>query len=246
MKTYQIHMLRHGITDGNLKGQYIGSQDIPLNDYGVERIRFLDAHFVYPGAAAYFTSPLQRCRQTLSLIYPDVRPIVIEEFRECDLGEFEGLTADDLKDSRDFAEWLSSGGAAAPPSGESGEQFGRRVCQAFERIVDALLMTGTPSAVIMTHGGAISTILARYGLPEAAPSDWTMDPGCGYSVRVHPQLWSSARKVEVFRTLPGPREEDDEDDYAPAEYLVANAGESAYSPDEEPDGADGGESGTEE
>ena len=186
MKTYQIHLIRHGITDGNMNGQYIGSKDIPLNDIGIEQIRQLDKDFVYPGAAAFFSSPMQRCKQTLGIIYPDVRPIVIDEFRECDFGEFEGLTAEELSGSKDFAEWLASDGHAAPPSGESGVEFGVRVCQAFEKIVDALMKTGTPSAIIMTHGGVIMTILSHFGLPEAPMAEWSMDPGCGYSVRIHP------------------------------------------------------------
>ena len=49
MKTYQIHLIRHGITDGNINGQYIGSKDISLNDAGIEHIRSLDEHYIYPG-----------------------------------------------------------------------------------------------------------------------------------------------------------------------------------------------------
>lgn len=209
MKTYQIHFIRHGITDGNVNGQYIGSEDISLNDIGISQIRQLDGEYLYPGAAAYFISPMKRCRQTFEIIYPTAKPIEIDAFRECDFGEFEGLTAEELKDSEDFAVWLASGGQTAPPGGESGEAFGRRVCQAFERIVEALMKTGTPSAVVVTHGGVISTIMARYGLPEASVADWAMAPGCGYSVRIHPQLWTSARKAEVYQQLPLPREDDD-------------------------------------
>ena len=222
MKTYQIHLLRHGITDGNVKGQYIGSKDIPLNDTGISHIRSLDENYIYPGAAAYFTSPMQRCRQTLGLIYPDVRPVDIDEFRECDFGDLEGLTAGELSDDKYFAEWLASDGSCAPPGGESGVEFGRRVCQAFEKIVEALMKTGIPSALIMTHAGVIMTILTQYGLPEASMSEWTMEPGCGYSVRIHPQLWTAARKVEVYQTIPLPREDEDEYD---AEYLIADAPE---------------------
>ncbi len=225
MKTYQIHLLRHGITDGNINGQYIGSKDIPLNDTGMQHIRSLDENYVYPGAAAYFTSPMQRCKQTLGIIYPNVKPIDIDEFRECDFGEFEGLTAEELSGSKEFAEWLASDGNVAPPSGESGVEFGRRVCQAFEKIVEALMKTGIPSAVIMTHGGVIMTILAQYGLPEASISEWAMEPGCGYSIRIHPQLWTAAKKVEVYQTLPLPREDEESDDYYEAEYLIADAPE---------------------
>ena len=232
MKTYQIHLLRHGITDGNVKGQYIGSKDIPLNDTGIEHIRSLDQNFIYPGAAAYFTSPMQRCKQTLGIIYPDVKPIDIDEFRECDFGEFEGLTADELSGCKDFAEWLASDGSSAPPSGESGIEFGRRVCQAFEKIVEALMKTGIPSAVIMTHGGVIMMILAQYGLPEASMTEWAMEPGCGYSIRIHPQLWSAGKKVEVYQTLPLPK--DDFDDVYDEEYFIADVEEKAENEDEKP------------
>ena len=229
MKTYQIHLLRHSITDGNINGQYIGSKDIPLNDIGKEHILQLDEKFIYPGAAAYFTSPMQRCKQTLAMIYPNASPIEIDALRECDFGEFEGLTAEELKDSRDFAEWLASDGQSAPPSGESGVAFGRRVCQAFEKIVEALMSTGIPSAVIVTHGGVIMTLLAQYGLPEAGMSDWAMDPGCGYSIRIHPQLWSSAKKVEVYQTIPLPKEEDDYE----SEYFFVDAPEAEQEQEEE-------------
>lgn len=231
MKTYQIHLIRHGITDGNINGQYIGSKDISLNDAGIEHIRSLDEHYIYPGAVAYFTSPMKRCRQTMELIYPDVKPIEINEFRECDFGEFEGLTAEQLSDSKEFAEWLASDGYTAPPSGESGVEFGRRVCQAFERIVEALMKTGIPSAVVMTHGGVIMTILAQYGLPEASMSEWGMDPGCGYSIRIHPQLWSSAKKVEVYQTLPMPKEDDEDDDYEQAFFFADAPEQQEKSPD---------------
>ena len=84
------------------------------------------------------------------------------------------------------------------------------------------MKTGIPSALIMTHAGVIMTILTQYGLPEASMSEWTMEPGCGYSVRIHPQLWTAARKVEVYQTIPLAREDEDEYD---AEYLIADAPE---------------------
>lgn len=211
MKTYQIHFIRHGITDGNSKGQYIGSMDLPLSDAGRQELLALDAAYIYPGAAAYFTSPMRRCTQTAALLYPAARPVALDAFRECDFGEFEGLTAEELRDSPDFAAWLSSDGQAAPPAGESGADFGRRVCQGFETVVEGMMKTGIPSVVMVTHAGVIATILAQYGLPEAGMAEWTMAPGCGYSVRVHPQLWTAARKVEVYQTLPLPREDEDDD-----------------------------------
>lgn len=202
MKTYQIHLLRHGITEGNLHGQYIGSTDLPLCDEGIAQIKELDERFVYPGGAAFITSPMKRCTETLSLIYPQAKQIPIEDLRECDFGLFEGMTAKELEKSPSFIEWMAGDASASPPDGESGEHFAQRICSAFEQIVSGLMKTGTTPCVIMTHGGVISTLLSRYGLPEAEPVDWPCEPGCGYSVLIHPQLWMSGRVMEVCERLP--------------------------------------------
>ena len=39
MKTFKLHLIRHGMTAGNLQGLYIGSgTDIPLCDEGREQL----------------------------------------------------------------------------------------------------------------------------------------------------------------------------------------------------------------
>ena len=202
MKTYQIHFIRHGITEGNLKGQYIGSTDLPLCTQGMDEIKQLAAAYDYPAAAAFISSPMLRCQQTMKLLYPEASVLTINELRECDFGDFEGLTAEQMKDSDDFRQWMSAGANFAPYGGESGEHFAERVCSVFEQIVEGLMKTGTTSTVIMTHGGIISMLLSRYGVPRANPTDWACAPGCGYSVRVHPQLWTSGKVFEVYSRLP--------------------------------------------
>ena len=211
MKTFQIHLIRHGITEGNLKGQYIGSTDLPLCSEGIAEIERLDKEFEYPGAGAFISSPMLRCQQTMKLIYPEVSVLTIDELRECDFGEFEGRTAAELENSEAFKEWITADADYAPYGGESGNHFASRVCSVFEQIVDGLIKTGTTSSVIMTHGGIISMILSRYGLPQAQPTDWPCAPGCGYSVRVHPNLWMSGRVFEVYAKLPYEREPDEDE-----------------------------------
>lgn len=220
MKTYQIHFIRHGIIDGNLKGQYIGSTDSPLCPLGIEKLRQLEQEYDYPGAAAFFSSPMLRCQQTMEILYPDAKLIVIDALRECCFGEFEGHTADELKEHDIFNEWIAGGGVDAPPGGESAQQFAARVCEAFEMIVAGMMKTGTPSAVICTHAGVIMHILARYGIPEAPMTDWTMDNGCGYSVRIHPQLWTSGGVFEVYDFVPPQPQNDEDEDFFGDGYLM--------------------------
>ena len=203
MQSYLIHLIRHGVTEGNLRGQYIGSTDVPLAEEGKKRLLDLRAKGGYPTAKAYFSSPLLRCRQTLELLYPGVQPIVLDGLRECNFGEWEGKTAEQLaKEDPHFAEWMESGAQATPPGGESGAVFMHRVCESFEKLVEGLMRSGTTSAVVMTHGGVMMTILSAYGLPRAKFYDWITENGCGYSLRITPGLWMRSMVAEVYATIP--------------------------------------------
>lgn len=212
MKSYTIHLIRHGVTEGNLLGQYIGRTDSPLAPEGIARLQELKERGEYPTAQAYFSSPLKRCVQTLEVLYPGVKPIIINDFRECDFGDWEGKTAQELSDSPEFAAWVNSGETITPPNGENGGVFMQRVCAAFEKIVDSMMRSGTTSAVLVAHGGTLMSILSAYGLPRASFYDWMTENGCGYSMRVTPGLWMRSMVAEVYATIPAgqPQEPDDQ------------------------------------
>ena len=210
MKSYNIHFIRHGEISPTLKGRYIGTTDVPLSDEGKVQIRKLNATMDYPYAKAVFTSPLKRCTQTAKLLYPDVEPLVIDQLMECNFGEWENKTADELGDDENFSKWLAGDNEVKPPRGESTADFTRRICIMFESIVNGLIKTGTTDAVIITHGGVMNILLAVYGLPQAKPFDWACDCGYGYSLRVTPALWMRDKVTEVYALIPKQREEDDE------------------------------------
>ena len=204
MKSYIIHFIRHGSIDDTLAGKYIGKTDAPLSDRGRMDLKKLDYEYKYPGTQVVFTSPLKRCTETAKILYPEQNPLVIDNLSECNFGEWEGKTADELKNDPDFKKWLAGDSSVKPPRGESNADFTRRVCKMFESIVEGLMKTGTTESVIVTHGGVIMTLLAVYGLPQAKPFEWTMDNGFGYSLRVTPVLWQRDKVCEVFQTIPLP------------------------------------------
>ena len=56
MKTFKLHLIRHGITAGNLQGLYIGSgTDIPLCDEGRAQLADLKERFEYPQVDTVFS-----------------------------------------------------------------------------------------------------------------------------------------------------------------------------------------------
>ena len=202
MKSYIIHFIRHGAIDETLSGKYIGTTDVPLSNKGKMDLKKLDYEYRYPGTQVVFTSPLKRCTETCRILYPEQNPLSIANLSECNFGEWEGKTAEELKNDPDFEKWLAGDNSVKPPRGESNADFTRRICRMFESIVEGLMKTGTTESVIVTHGGVIMTLLAVYGLPQAKPFEWTMDNGFGYSLRVTPMLWQRDKVCEVFQTIP--------------------------------------------
>ncbi len=212
MKSYYIHMIRHGEIAPTLSGKYIGTTDIPLCEEGKMKLRKLDFEKDYPYAAAVFTSPLKRCTQTAKILYPNTQAIVIDQLSECNFGEWENHSAEEIIGNPDFSKWLAGDPSVKPPRGESNADFTRRICLIFEQIVDGLMKTGTTDCAIITHGGVIMTLLSVYGIPTAKPFDWAVDNGYGYSLRVTPMLWQRDRVCEVYDRIPKPKRDEDEDD----------------------------------
>lgn len=202
MKSYTVYLFRHGLTKGNLNAQYIGHTDLPLTSSSVEELKSIKAEHGYPSVDAVFSSPLKRCKDSATIMFENNNIIVIDDFIEYNFGEFEGLTADDLKDNEDFKEWLKGDMTAKTPYGESNAQFVKRVSTAFEKVVDGCIKTGTTEIAIVGHAGVLMTLLACYGLPEAPMVHWQMDAGYGYKLRLTPSLWMRDKKAEVVDTSP--------------------------------------------
>ena len=207
MKTYTLYLFRHGITKGNINAQYIGHTDYPLTTGGIESLKNIKAKHHYPQVDAVFTSPLKRAIQSADIMFENVNKIVIDDFIEYNFGEFEECTPDDLKDNQDYQDWLRGDIHARPPFGESNAEFVQRICAAFEKVVDGCIKTGTQNFAIVSHAGVIMTILSCYGLPEAPMAHWQLDAGYGYKLRITPQLWMKANKIEVVDTTPQSLEE---------------------------------------
>ncbi len=198
MKTFKIHLIRHGFTDANLKGQYIGNRtDLPLSPEAVTELRELKETVDYPDIEAVYTSPMLRCKQTAAIIYPDNNANVIEELTEYDFGDFEGKTANDLDGNPDYMAW-ASGREAAPPGGEANNDFVKRIALGFNFVVRDMMEKGITNSAVIMHGGAIMMLLAATAVPRKQAVEWTSENGRGYSVMVTPSLYHSSGIIEVY------------------------------------------------
>lgn len=202
MKSYVINFIRHGLTEANVNGQYAGVSNIPVCEEGKQRLKALKNNYQYPKVGSYYSSPLVRCRQTCDIIYPGVSPIIIDDLKECNFGDWEMKTPKDLEGNQMYNEWLKSGQQLKPPNGESGIDFKNRICTAVEKLIETLMREGTTSSAVFAHGGVIMMILSKYGLPKMSPFNLIVANGCGYSIRVTPSLWMRDKVFEICDRLP--------------------------------------------
>lgn len=196
MKTYKLHLIRHGLTEGNLKGQYIGRTELPVLPEGLTALKNLKDNIEYPFADKVYSSPMLRCRQTASVLYPGREITTVDELIEYDFGEFEGKQANELEHLDAYRDWAS--GKAAPPKGEDNIEFAKRLSLGIYRIVKDMMDNDLSEAAVIMHGGTIMTFLAACALPRHSLVEWATENGRGYTIMVTPTLYQRSGVVEVI------------------------------------------------
>lgn len=182
----EIFLFRHFATAGNLEKRYIGSTD--------EVILPVKERKKVPEVEIVFVSPMRRCRETADLLYPLVRKVACEAFRECDFGDFEGQNYRELTGNPAYQAWIDSGGTLPFPGGESMESFCRRTRKAFEQVMEELLERKIQKAAIVAHGGTVMALLSAYAVPEKSYYEWKCGNGCGYRIHISEELWKTGKK----------------------------------------------------
>lgn len=163
-------LIRHGATKGNLEGRYIGCRtDEPLCSEGIDALK----RRRYPPARHVFISPMRRCLETAALLYPDIAPVVIKDFRECDFGAFEGHNYAELNGRADYQRWVDSFGELPFPGGESRADFAERCVRAYDALPPG-------DCALIVHGGVIMAIMEAYAWPRGTYFDFQVPCGDGY------------------------------------------------------------------
>jgi broad specificity phosphatase PhoE len=144
-------IVRHGATEWSENGRHTSRTDLPLLESGrrqaVELGRGLDpAEF-----GTVLCSPLRRARETCELAGFGESMEIVEELREWDYGEYEGLTTPQIRERRpDW--WLWRDGC---PGGESPEQVAARA----DRVLASL---GAGATIAFAHGHILRVVAARW------------------------------------------------------------------------------------
>lgn len=197
-----IHLIRHGITEGNQKGWYYGSLDIPLAAEGFAALQTLREQAIYPSAegADCYTSGLLRTEQTFKTIYGDIPHKTIAKLQEMNFGAWEGMSFKEIEAScthRDaFAAWMNSDDSESntfsfPGGGDSINSFYARVKDGLNELFGLHRLkelscrhNGNDAvSVVVCHGGVIAAAMESF-FPAVKENfwQWIPEPGHGYTL----------------------------------------------------------------
>lgn len=160
--TTTVLLARHGQTESNITGFYMGWSDEDINDVGYTQAHCLSSRLARLPIASVYTSPLKRTFTTAAILAKpfDLELKVLDDLIENRLGDWEGLHMDEIR-QRWPELWRQSRidpSEVAMPNGESFKQITERAVRAFETIVAA---NQGKQAVIVTHDVVIRVIVAH-------------------------------------------------------------------------------------
>jgi probable phosphoglycerate mutase len=158
----RLLVVRHGQSTWNAEGRWQGHADPPLSKLGEAQARAGAAAVAELGITAAFSSDLRRARQTAGLLAPpSLEVAVVPMLRERTVGEWEGLTRDEI--DAQFPGMRES--YQHPPGFETDEQLLARVHPALVALAAGL--DDGAVALVVAHGGVIRSLERHLDAPSA-------------------------------------------------------------------------------
>lgn len=177
----RIVLLRHGRTAWNAVHRIQGQIDVELDDVGVDQARSVAPLIAALEPTLVWSSDLARARMTADEVSKEAGlvPSYDARLREFTLGDFEGLTHDELRTRDEVAyerfrrdEWVGIPGAESPA------EVADRISAALHDLAAALEPGETGVAV--THGAAARAgLVAFLGWPLTTARDLRAIGNCG-------------------------------------------------------------------
>ncbi len=181
-----VLLARHGQTESNITGFYMGWSDEDLNDVGYAQARSLSSRLGSLPIASVYTSPLQRAYTTAAILAEPhgLGLKTLEDLIEIRLGDWQGLHVDEIK-KRWLELWqqfrIDPSGTTLP-GGENFQQVTERAVRAFKMIVAA---NRDKQAVVVTHDVIVKVLVAHIlGVPNSIYRRFDVDNASLSVIRV--------------------------------------------------------------
>ncbi len=156
----KLILIRHGVTNWNLKKRYCGSVDLALNQKGREQARRLSRRLKGEQFDKLYSSDKKRAMQTAKIVFPGRKIQINPALREMHFGCFEGLTYKEAmkRYPEVYQKWITHPFSTVIPRGESLKNFRKRVVRAMKTIVFA---NRDKTVGMICHGGTIGILISH-------------------------------------------------------------------------------------
>jgi broad specificity phosphatase PhoE len=168
--SYTLTCIRHGETQANREGRFIGVLDQPLTDKGKQQAADTAECLKHGGFKfdQIYTSPLKRCIETAQIINAHQPvPLFIEpDLKERNYGIFEGQLMEDMQQQYPelYAEYSKNKPFVSLPQGETAHDVEKRVKDFLARV-----LPHAPEGshiLLVTHLNPIRAVLRLLGLAD--------------------------------------------------------------------------------
>jgi broad specificity phosphatase PhoE len=156
----RLYLARHGETTTSSEFRYVGHMDVDITENGVEQMKNLRDRLMNEDINALFCSDLLRSKKGAQIIgsIHDIEPIPHTDFREINLGIWEGLTRDEIveKYPDEYNNRLQDLASTGVQDGESFKDLQVRVMNKLTLILEEWK---GKNIVLLAHGGVNRVIL---------------------------------------------------------------------------------------
>ncbi len=162
-ETDLIFLMRHGRIAGDGKKRFIGHTDVPLDESGRTQARtWHNACGAIPFGLIY-SSALQRCRETASLVCPDRQINVDPRLNEINMGTWDGKSFEEIKATMplEFERRGQKMYHFRPPDGESFQDLFNRVYPFFTNNINKQPPHKRHRILVLTHAGVIRSVVCH-------------------------------------------------------------------------------------
>jgi len=159
-----VYLIRHGKTQGNLEGRYIGrNTDEDLCEMGISQLKGLLGKYesLNRDEVKVYSGPMKRAVQTAEILFIGRDISLVDNLTEIDFGTFENKNYTELNGNVDYQSWIDSGGTSDYPGGESRDDFIKRSLQGLRTVITDMESSNYMEAAIVCHGGNIMAIMSE-------------------------------------------------------------------------------------
>jgi probable phosphoglycerate mutase len=164
MSKRYIYLIRHAQADTASLGKgsfYIGQTDLALSNDGIENAKCLAKTIAHLKLDSIYSSDLKRAKKTAQIISEacGIEPIYKKEFREINLGKWEGLSFEYVKSSQPllYAQRGQNLAKFVHDGCESFESFTDRIWTQFEK----LIYDTSGDIALVSHAGVNRVIICK-------------------------------------------------------------------------------------